>query len=766
MCPEKFPSKRVVFLIGCFLLLSRPDAQGLFAQGQTIDSLLSVIESTTSDTVKIHNLFQVTWLYNDVDPSLAIEYAHKGLALSRKIHYDKGVSMSLNGLGTAHRAKGDFDSAMVYQQRRLDLVMQMRDSTGIANTKDNIAIILIHRGDLEKALEYRQESNEIYRRTGDMISLANGYVWIGNIYLEQSDYEKALQHYLDAKRIFENSNDPGLSYALINIAVIYRRLRHYDEALNYLERAKVLFTEQGNLNAVGVSFFRIALIYFDKKDREKYLQALIRAEEIFTQVGNDYFLSLIYGRLVDEYKLTGDYDQALVYLNKILDYGNRSGTTEAVGRAWQGIATVHYAKKDYRSALDYFRQAERLFYGKKKEYVQQIYSDFIRVFSRLNEPDSVEKYVYAYKSLSDSLINEQVVQAIAEIRTKYDSEKKEQEIALLHLENEKKQNRLEMMDQLHQIANLKLQQSSIENENYQQSLQLANAEKENQKHHIELLILNEKLQQQALDHERKIKRLMTLIFIIVFLAVVISSSLVLLGFRIRKKKDEALLKQTATELRSRLMEINMKAINFQLNPHFIFNCVDTVESLLRESRTDESMTCLRRFSGLTRMILESMSKKEIPLDQEIEIIKSYMELEKVRVGTSFSYTIETDPAVNGQATMVPPLILQPFVENSIKHGFVNRERPYMIRIQIGLKSGMLSCQIEDNGIGVSASQNAVHTSGFKKESLGLKLTEDRLKIINQMNRTNSFFTIKDVQHAQESPSGTVVSLVLPYISAA
>ena len=114
-----------------------------------------------------------------------------------------------------------------------------------------------------------------------MISLANGYVWIGNIYLEQSDYEKALQHYLDAKRIFENSNDPGLSYALINIAVIYRRLRHYDEALNYLERAKVLFTEQGNLNAVGVSFFRIALIYFDKKDREKYLQALIRAEEDF-----------------------------------------------------------------------------------------------------------------------------------------------------------------------------------------------------------------------------------------------------------------------------------------------------------------------------------------------------------------------------------------------------------------------------------------------------------------------------------------------------
>lgn len=766
MCQKEFQQERFVFIIGCLLLLINPDAQDLFAQHQTIDSLLSVIEKTTSDTVKIHNLYEVTWLYKDVNPSMALEYAHRGLALSEKNHYDKGISMILNGLGAAHVEKGNFDSAMVYYEKRLDLVIRMRDSTGIASSKDNIAIIFAFRGNYDKALEYREESNEVYRRTGSMINLAHGYVWMGNIYLEKSDYEKALQYYLDAQCIFEESNDPGQAYALINIAVIYRRLRHYDEALKYLNWAKELFAEQGNINAVGMSLFRIASVYYDKKDREMYLETLFKAKDIFSQVGNDYFLSLIYDHLVDEYKLIEDYDQALVYLNKMLDFGKRSGTTDAVGRALQGIATVYYAKKDYQSALDYFRQSECVFSGKKKEFIQHIYSDYIRVFGRMNEPDSVEKYVYAYKSLSDSLINEQMIQAIAEIRTKYDSEKKEKEITLLNLENEKKQNRLKLLGQLNQIANLKLQQTTIENENYQQSLQLANVETQNQKNQIELLTLNEELHQQALGHEMKVKCLMTVIFIIVFLAVVVSSYFVLLGFRTRKKKDEALLKQTAAELRSRLMEINMKAINFQLNPHFIFNCVHSIKTLLGQSKVEESMACLQKFSHLTRLMLEVMSKKEIPLENELEIIVSYMELEKMRYLKAFTYNIVVDPQVNVQATMVPPLILQPFVENSIKHGFVNQGISYNMLIKIGVKSDMLFCDIVDNGIGLSVNAAHCNTSGFKRESLGLKLTEDRLRIINEINRTCASFTIRDAKEENPGSTGTVVSLFLPYITAA
>ena len=84
MCQKEFQQERFVFIIGCLLLLINPDAQDLFAQHQTIDSLLSVIEKTTSDTVKIHNLYEVTWLYKDVNPSMALEYAHRGLALSER----------------------------------------------------------------------------------------------------------------------------------------------------------------------------------------------------------------------------------------------------------------------------------------------------------------------------------------------------------------------------------------------------------------------------------------------------------------------------------------------------------------------------------------------------------------------------------------------------------------------------------------------------------------------------------------------------------
>jgi len=155
--------------------------------------------------------------------------------------------------------------------------------------------------------------------------------------------------------------------------------------------------------------------------------------------------------------------------------------------------------------------------------------------------------------------------------------------------------------------------------------------------------------------------------------------LTLLAVKNKKEKEKALLQQTAAELNRQLMEMHMKAINFQLNPHFIFNCVHSVEYLLKESKTEESIICLRKFSNLTRLMLESMSKQDIPLEQELEIVTAYMDLEQTRSINPFTYAIDLDPAIDVETTMVPPLILQPFIENAIKHGFVDGKETYKIK---------------------------------------------------------------------------------------
>ncbi|HNW23024.1 MAG TPA: histidine kinase, partial [Bacteroidales bacterium] len=485
-----------------------------------------------------------------------------------------------------------------------------------------------------------------------------------------------------------------------------------------------------------------------------------------TSVGNEYFLSLIYSRLSDEYKLIEDYERALFYLNKTLVYGEKSGAQDVTTIARHGIATIYYAKQEYTTALDYLRKAEQTAVN-LKVHLPQIYLDYVRVYSRLNEPDSVEKYVYAYSSLTDSLFSDKTIQAVADIQAKYDSEKKEKEIAILNLENESIEHELEQLNQKNQINQLNYRQSLIENENYRQSLLLAETERENQRSEIEVMTLNEEIHKQSMEHEKRTKQLMTLGFVIVFLALIVTTIFIFLWYTNKKKKEKALLQQRAAELSKQLMEINMKALNFQLNPHFIFNCVQTVEFLLKESKTEESMESLRKFSNLTRLMLESMSKKEIPLEQELEIIRFYMDLEKTRYINSFSYSIEVDRDLDTEATMVPPLILQPFVENSIKHGFAGKEKGNEIKISIRPIQNNLLCEITDNGLGFSATQQAkTPVSGYKKESLGLKLTRERLQVINKMKNASSSFTIEDILTEDNKTKGTRVSLYLPNTSAA
>ncbi len=282
--PEKYSlMRKTLFFTICILLSLVKGSIQMYAQQQlVIDSLLRIVESTPSDSVRICNLGEVAWLYYNVKPAMALEYAHQGLKLSEKTGINQGLSVILNTLGAAHTTMGNFDSALVYYERSMDFAEKMKDTLKIAAVKDNISSIYLYKRNYNTALKLREESNKIYKKAEKTLLLAHGYVWIGNIYLSQDKFDTALQYYLEAKRIFEKENDLGEAYALINIGTVYRRMKHYEQAIDNLERSKELFKEAGDLNNVGTSLYRISTIYFDIKDREKYLETLFEAEEVLT----------------------------------------------------------------------------------------------------------------------------------------------------------------------------------------------------------------------------------------------------------------------------------------------------------------------------------------------------------------------------------------------------------------------------------------------------------------------------------------------------
>jgi LytS/YehU family sensor histidine kinase len=314
--------------------------------------------------------------------------------------------------------------------------------------------------------------------------------------------------------------------------------------------------------------------------------------------------------------------------------------------------------------------------------------DKVEIYCAINKPDSVLRYFNRYILFSDSINRVQNSKAIAEMQTKYETEKKDKEILTLNLDAQKKKNTVWAV-------------SSVS----------------------------------------------------VLLFVVSLSGFVV--YRTRKKREHAVLLQT-------ISETDIKALRAQMNPHFIFNCIHTIDRLLDDLKIQESKDCLIKFATLTRSVLENSNKREIQLAEELHVLSSYMDLENTRLANPFVYLIETAPGLNSEVTLIPPLILQPFVENAIKHGFETISRTGEIKIGIRKENEWLICTIEDNGSGRNPVKVNKPRAAFKKESMGIKLSEDRLRLLGEMKNTRSYFTIEDLMDINNKPTGTRVKMHLPF----
>jgi LytS/YehU family sensor histidine kinase len=153
------------------------------------------------------------------------------------------------------------------------------------------------------------------------------------------------------------------------------------------------------------------------------------------------------------------------------------------------------------------------------------------------------------------------------------------------------------------------------------------------------------------------------------------------------------------------------------------------------------------------MILENSEKKEIPLAQDLKALELYMQLESLRLNNKFSYEIKTDKEIDIDNTLIPPLLLQPFVENSIWHGIAKKEGNGRIVVQIKKENKMISCTIEDDGIGRSAAE--ISEPALEKKSLGMKITKSRIDILNRVKKSNASVELSDLSQ------GTKAQIKLP-----
>ena len=201
-----------------------------------------------------------------------------------------------------------------------------------------------------------------------------------------------------------------------------------------------------------------------------------------------------------------------------------------------------------------------------------------------------------------------------------------------------------------------------------------------------------------------------------------------------------------------------------MNPHFVFNSLNSIQHYIFNSKSDEAVKYLNKFAKLMRVILNNSDKPTVAIEDDLEALKLYLELEQMRFEDKFEYKFEVDKNVDLDYDIMPPMLLQPYVENAILHGLTPRKDKGLLTIGIRNEENFIVCTITDNGIGRKKSAEIKRTMpGTKHKSFGMKITEERLRILNEISLSQHRVKIIDLENEDGSSAGTTVELHVPIL---
>ena len=382
---------------------------------------------------------------------------------------------------------------------------------------------------------------------------------------------------------------------------------------------------------------------------------------------------------------------------------------------------------------------EAIFYFEKGLHIAQeihslsiIQNSLKGLFDAYAQKSDVKKALFYYKQyteVKDALTKLKTDKAIAELKSKYEAEKKQREIQSLVLEGEKKK------------SELAKSQGQIQE----------------QKQFILLIIFAlflTALLTTVLYRQYRAKKKINLMLLAQNNKI------------IEQKKDleESLTytKQLQEALKEDLDHYMQVALRKQMNPHFIFNSLNSIQSFILQNDKLSANIYLSKFAGLMRKVLENSQHHLITLSKEIEVLKLYIELEEQRFDNKFNVVWNIDSTVDLSSHKIPPLIMQPYIENAIWHGLLHKEGERTLTISLMKNAEQIICKIEDNGIGRVAAL-AIGRNRSNHESLGTKITQKRIDLINSLNKSGIGVHYFDHTDTQGLASGTKVELTIPVI---
>jgi len=703
------------------------------AQNKKIDSLKIELENYKfNDTTRVNLLYDLSRANFRKDIGATDRYLNEADSLSTILNYEMGKARVYYLKGMLENVKANYTESLHFFNRSLKCYEIIQDKKRVADVYVAFGITNYDLSRYDEAIKNYQNATKIYRELNNKREIVTTLINTGNVYSEIGNYNDAISNYKDALIISEVINDEdGISYVHSNLGVVYKVQGNYPLAIDNFNKSLDYDKRTGNILGMARMHSNLGETYISIKKYDKALQHLYESLSLSHKTENKKLISVNKSNIGNVYFYKKEYLKAIEYFSESLqvsqeinDLKHTSITYINIGNVYLKLGKPIVARKNYINAKNISKKTESKrilstsFLGVAETYLhEKLYLQALNFALQGQQIAKELGLLESQKTASDIL--SEVYQNTGQYQKAFES----------HQEFKKLNDSIFNKENIEKITQLEYEYK------YKQALDSAS-------------IRELKLTKTVLDTSQNLKKSQRNLFlgVVAFLIITLALGIIILLLKLRNQKSK-----------TQNVVIEQKLLRSQMTPHFIFNSLSVLQGMILNKEQKKSVSYLSKFSKLLRTILENSRDRTVLLSQELIAVENYLALQNLE-NESYAYTISVEDSINTSIFKIPPMLIQPFVENAIEHAFVNQTGNKTINIKLTYSNEELICVIKDNGVGVDYLKEGKNQD---KKSLSTAITSERLQILSKDFKKKGSVTVEDRKKYNEQ--GTIVTLTIPYI---
>jgi tetratricopeptide (TPR) repeat protein len=627
------------------------------------------------------------------------------------------------------------DSSLAFALKAYTLAREEKYTVGRVTALKQIGNYHIYQNNLKEALQYYDSALVLLKNNDKELPLVTLLMNNkGVVYDLMGDFSNALKLYKEALEIRRTiKDDKGVAQNLNNIGLLHYQKGDYNIAIDYLLQSLKIEEKIGNQEGVGQTYLNIGSIYYELGDVEQSIKYLQLALSIFREIGSKNTITALLNLGIYSLSADNSTGHAEKYLIEALQKSVEIEDETHLPEIYFNLGEVNKVKGDFEKAESYTNSAIKIAIESGNKHLEARAYQYMGDIQFEKKDITMAKHYYGNS-----------LEIFEELGLKSRIANTYKVLAHLHSANKNYESAYNLF-----IQYSNLRDSVFSEEKHKQIAELQ-TKYDVEKKESELALLSKENELQKL----KFKQSKTFFLSILFILSLTSFAFILLIQRKRLKAN------------NQSLELQQRLLRAQMNPHFIFNSVAAIQNFIMKSKPIEASSYLSKFANLMRNILHQSKVEFVSLSKEVDMLDDYLKLQKLRLNNNLTYSITVGSDIDADVTAVPPLLLQPFIENAVEHGLLKKDiAEGTVDLDVSLINNELIFEITDDGIGRKASASR---KPAEHHSMATEIVKNRLKLLRKYYPKEPDFQIIDLYDDAGKESGTkvIVRLSMKYLESA